>query len=515
LWRPELLWTHVFSDAFIFMAYMTIPVALLVIIRRRKDVPFGWVIGCFALFITACGFTHFMGIWTLWHPDYGVEALIKAVTAIASVATAVILWWLIPIAVALPSPAHLRKVNQELEHRIEERDQAILELRKEKEERQKAEAALAQAQKMDALGQLTGGIAHDFNNLLQAIQGALDMITLRAADPAKVRQLAEGGAEAAERGARLTSQLLAFSRTKQLKLEPFYLADVVSGMREMLARTLGASVELRFDLSPNETPVMSDRSQAELALLNLVINARDAMPSGGRITIKTEPYEVDLAGPDLSPGAYMRLSVIDNGSGMTDEVVQKAFDPFFTTKPVGQGTGLGLSQVYGFGRQSGGTARIESTLGEGTCVSLLIPSAPEAAQVPAEAKTQAPSAALPSIKILVVDDDDAVRRIAVYVLNALGLQVREASSGGEALEVAERDQPDLVLLDFAMPGMNGAQVARALRTRRPDLKIIFVTGYADLEQLEDVIGPGEKTLRKPYRLADLQAALAQALAATT
>jgi CheY-like chemotaxis protein len=256
---------------------------------------------------------------------------------------------------------------------------------------------------------------------------------------------------------------------------------------------------------------MSDRHQAELALLNHVINARDAMPSGGRITIKTEPYRADVAAPDLNPGDYMRLSVIDNGTGMAPEVVQKAFDPFFTTKPVGQGTGLGLSQVYGFGRQSGGTAQIDSVLGKGTSVSLLIPAAPNDAQATAKTQAQAPIAALPSAKVLVVDDDDAVRRIAVYAVDALGLEVVQAASGVEALEAAARDQPDLVLLDFAMPDMNGAQVARALRARSPQLKIIFVTGYAELEQLQELIGPGEQTLRKPYRLSDLQAALAQAL----
>jgi signal transduction histidine kinase/ActR/RegA family two-component response regulator len=509
LWRPELLWTHVVSDALIFAAYMTIPAALAVIIRKRQDIPYGWVIWCFALFITACGFTHFMGIWTLWRPDYGIEALVKAVTAIASVATAVCLWWLIPLAVAIPSPAHLREVNQELERRIEERDQAILALRKEKEERQKAEAALIQAQKMDALGHLTGGIAHDFNNLLQAIQGSLDMIARRAADPDKVRQLAEGGTEAAQRGARLTGQLLAFSRTKQLKLEPFYPAELVSGMREMLARTLGPSVDLKFDLSPDESPVLTDRNQAELALLNLVINARDA--AACHMTIKTERYVAEAAGPDLNPGVYMALSVTDDGAGMSPEVAQKAFDPFFTTKAVGHGTGLGLSQVYGFARQSGGTARIDTAPGKGACVTLLIPAAPEAAKAPAESETTSPTAPPPLAKILVVDDDDAVRATAVEALANLGLQVSDVSSGAAAVQAVASDRPDLILLDYAMPDMTGAEVAQAARALWPDLKIIFVTGYADLQQLDHVIGPQETTLRKPYRLAELQAAISHAL----
>src|SRR5262245_5034487 len=189
LWRPELLWTHVISDVLIFGAYMTIPVALAVIIRQRRDVPFGWMLWCFALFITACGFTHLMGIWTLWNPDYGIEAMVKAVTALASIGTAVALWLLIPLAVSIPTPADLQAVNAELLQRIAERDLAIAELQHEKAQRQKSEEALAQSRKMDALGQLTGGIAHDFNNLLQSVQGTLELIGRRAADARKVREL--------------------------------------------------------------------------------------------------------------------------------------------------------------------------------------------------------------------------------------------------------------------------------------------------------------------------------------
>jgi signal transduction histidine kinase/CheY-like chemotaxis protein len=511
LWRPELLWTHVISDAFIFLAYMTIPAALAVIIHKRKDIPFSWVIWSFALFITACGFTHFMGIWTLWHPDYGVEALVKAITAIASVATALALWWLIPFAVALPSPARLRAVNQELERRIQERDQAIAALQRETEERQRAEAALAQAQRMDALGQLTGGIAHDFNNLLQAIQGSLDLINRRPDDPAKVRRLAEGAVNAAERGARLTSQLLAFSRTRQLKLESFLVSDLAAGMRELLALTIGADIDLRFDLTGDEAAVLTDRNQAELALLNLVINARDAMPEGGRITIKTDRVIADSGEPDLAAGDYMKVSVIDTGIGMTPEVMAKAFEPFFTTKPVGQGTGLGLSQVYGFARHTGGAARVSSAPGAGAVVSLLIPvgSAPgRAAPVP---RAERPALGAAAGRVLVVDDDESVRGIAVEALRAMGVDVLEASGGGAALALCEREAPDLALLDFAMPGMNGADLATALRQRWPELKIVFVTGYADVTQLDGVLGPKARILRKPYKFADLQAALTDAL----
>ena len=511
LWRPELLWTHVVSDAVIFMAYMTIPVALGVIIHRRRDIPFGWMIWCFALFITACGFTHAMGIWTLWHPDYGVEALIKVVTAMASLGTAAALWLLIPIAVNLPSPAHLRQINQELERRILERDQAIADLTREREERQKAEAALLQSQKMDALGQLTGGIAHDFNNLLQAVQGSLDLIHRRAADPVKVQHLAQSGLNATARGAKLTGKLLAFARTKQLKLEPFLVADMVAEMRELLTRSIGPNVDLRFDLDREDIPVLTDRTQAELALLNLVINARDAAPDG-RVVIRTERYEAAPGEAGLEPGVYVRLSVIDDGAGMSADVVSRAFDPFFTTKPMGEGTGLGLSQVYGVARQTGGAARIESEPGRGTTVSIFIPKAIQAPQEMAVVKGPTRSARLPNARILLVDDDEFVRLATAEALDNMGLAVLQASDGPAALELAQGGGFDLALLDYAMPGMTGAELAGRLRSIRPGLKIVFVTGYADSDELNAVLGPNATVLRKPYLHEELQVVLAGALA---
>jgi len=512
LWRPELLWTHVVSDVLIFLAYMTIPAALAVILRRRKDIPYGWMIWSFALFITACGFTHLMGVWTLWRPDYGVEALVKVVTALASVATAIALWTLIPLAVSLPSPAQLQLVNRELERRIAERDRAIAALEHEREERLKAEEALVQAQKMDALGQLTGGIAHDFNNLLQGMLGAFDLINRRAADPAKVRQLAEGGLNAAERGADLTGKLLAFARTRQLKLESFLLSQMAVDLHEMLSRTMGPAFDLRFDILEDEAAVLSDRHQTELALLNLVINARDAMPSGGRVTVRVDRYTAGDSEPDLKPGRYLRLSVIDQGVGMAPEVAQKAFDPFFTTKPMGQGTGLGLSQVYGFARQAGGAARIDSRPGEGAVVSIIIPVADEAPSAQ-RSKQEAPRAAraLPPSRILLVDDDEAVRRAAVAWLEVMGQTPVEAGDGGAALDLAEAAPPDLVLLDFVMPGMNGAEVARRLRARWPGVKVVFVTGYASSDELESALGVGAAILRKPYGYDDLYQAVAEAL----
>ena len=512
LWRPELLWTHVFADAFIFLAYMTIPAALAVILRRRRDIPYGWMIWSFALFITACGFTHFMGIWTLWRPDYGVEALVKVVTALASVVTALALWSLIPLAVSLPSPAQLQRVNQELERRIAERDRAIAALEREREERLKAEQTLVQSQKMEALGQLTGGIAHDFNNLLQGMVSAFDLIGRKAEDPEKVRQFSQGGQAAARRGADLTSKLLAFARTRQLKLEPFLLSDMAGELRDMMSRAVGPQMDLRFDvLEGEEAAALGDRQQTELALLNLVINARDAMPEGGRVVVRVDRYQAGEGEPDLQPGAYMRLSVIDEGLGMDPDVARRAFDPFFTTKPAGQGTGLGLSQVYGYARQTGGGARIETVPGKGTTVSIFLPKADEAPRAPARGQTAAATErALPRSRVLVVDDETAVRQGAVAWLEVMGLDPMEAADGRSALLVSDSQKPDLVLLDFVMPGMNGAEVAKRLRDRWPDVPVVFMTGYASADEL-DALGSNAVVLRKPYGYDDLYRAVAEAL----
>jgi signal transduction histidine kinase len=511
LWRPELLWTHVVSDALIGLSYMTIPLSLVVILWRRRDIPFGGVVWCFALFITACGLTHFMSIVTLWRPIYGIEALVKVVTAAASMMTAVLLWRLIPLAVSLPSPAHLRKANRDLEMRVAERDLAIRELQHEREERARAEESLLQTQKLEALGQLTGGVAHDFNNLLQAVQGAFELIDRRAADVSRVQQLARDGIEAAQRGARLTAQLLAFARSRQLKPETFAIDDQVAGLHEMLHRTLESAIDLRFDLDAAGQCVLADRTQLELALLNLVINARDALESHGRIVIRTANVVVEQTAPDLARGRYVEVSVADNGGGMPEEVRAKAFDPFFTTKPVGKGTGLGLSQVYGFARQLGGAARIESREGHGATVSIYLPCVERPADLIDAPGPSDPTPVIVRGKILVVDDDSAVRRLAVDALEAMGHEVSQASDGVDALAQLDAFAPDLMVIDYAMPGMTGAQLAAEVRERRPDMKILFVTGYADVEAVQGRLGGDQTILRKPYHFETLVKAVNHAL----
>jgi CheY-like chemotaxis protein len=364
---------------------------------------------------------------------------------------------------------------------------------------------------MEAVGRLTGGIAPDFNNLLGAIVGSLDLIRRKPEDLARVKRFADAGLEAAERGAKLTGQLLAFSRSQRIELKPVLVVELVSGMRELLARTLGPLIRLHFMLDDPRAPVLSDQTQLEMAVLNLAINSRDAMPDGGDLTIATavRHIEQDL---DLPGGDYVELSVTDTGSGMPPEIQVKAFDPFFTTKGVGEGTGLGLSQVYGIARQAGGTVRIESEEGWGTIVRLYLPllAARPSTEAEPEGRETAKAAARVAA-ILVVDDDPDLRQILVASLETLGYTALAAEDGAAGLEALKQRLPDLVVVDFAMPGMNGAEFAIAARRLQPSLPIIFASGYAETAAIEKAAGAHAVVLRKPFRIEELETAVAAAL----
>ena len=370
---------------------------------------------------------------------------------------------------------------------------------------QRAQDALRQAQKMEAVGQLTGGLAHDFNNLLGAVVGSFDLIRRKPSEAERVKRWAEHGMAAAERGAKLTGQLLAFSRAQRLQKKPVVVSNLVEGMGDLLERTLGPMVRLKLDLSGNGA-ALSDPTQLEMAVLNLAINARDAMLDGGELTIATTSRRIG-SDTELSPGDYIEVAVTDTGTGMPPEVVARAFDPFFTTKGVGKGTGLGLSQVYGVARQTGGTVRIESRPDKGTTVRILLPTSTAPAQADGERGSVGEVAAGPTATVLVVDDDPEIRRVLVDLLDALGYGVVEASDGPSGLAELERNSPDLMMVDFAMPGMNGAEVAKAARERRPDLPVVFASGYADTAAIEKVAGSEAVVLRKPFRVDELQAVL--------
>ncbi|UUR07071.1 PAS domain-containing protein [Sphingomonas glaciei] len=374
-----------------------------------------------------------------------------------------------------------------------------------------AQEQLRQSQKMEALGQLTGGIAHDFNNLLTVVVGGLDLIVRRAEDP-KLGRYARNALEAAERGARLTAQLLAFSRVQRLEVRPTLVAPLISNMRPLLRNVLGPGVEKRIELDEAAIPVLADPTQLELAVLNLAINARDAMPEGGLLTITTAPVTVS-DDPELEPGDYIELSIGDTGSGMPEEVVARAFEPFFTTKEVGKGTGLGLSMVYGVARQSGGTARIDSRPGEGTTVRLYFRHA-EGSQAKLEEEAVAEErdsrAVEPAARVLVVDDDPDVRGFVVASLEDLGYQVAEAADGAAALSEYRRETPDLVVLDYLMPGMSGAEVAREIRQDAPEQRILFVSGYSETDAIR-AAAPGAALLAKPFRTEALAACVRKVL----
>ncbi|CAN5277194.1 ATP-binding protein [soil metagenome] len=389
-------------------------------------------------------------------------------------------------------------------------DDATAELRQQMAERAGMEDALRQAQKMEALGQLTGGVAHDFNNLLMVITAGLDMIE-RNRQSDRLPAFIEGMRNAAQRGASLTRQLLAFARRQPLKPEPVDLAAHFGGMRELLDRSLGGNVRLLADFAADLWPVAVDPNELELVLLNLAFNARDAMPGGGTITLLGQNLPGGAGGED-----FVQLTVADIGTGMPSDVAARAFEPFFTTKEVGKGSGLGLAQAYGFASGSGGTVQIDSEVGRGTRIVLTLPrshDAPLAARNGTDAGTGTPASPDSGRgHVLLVEDDDEVARLVGEMLSQLGYQVVRAASASGALGALANGRPiDIVFTDIMMPGeMDGVGLAREVRARRPNLPVLLTSGHAAVAHRE-IEANGLKVLAKPYRLEDLRAALAGAL----
>jgi PAS domain S-box-containing protein len=383
-------------------------------------------------------------------------------------------------------------------------------------ERRRLRAELTQMQKMESIGQLTGGIAHDFNNLLAVVVGNLELLETSVGDEEEASELLQDAMEAAWRGAELSQRLLAFSRRQMLEPEVISVASLIGNMESLLRRTLGAAIEIEIRL-PNSLPrVLVDASQLENAILNLAINARDAMPDGGQLRIGAAPFKADedyaATRPDAAPGRYVMIEVSDTGTGMTREVQERAFEPFFTTKDVSKGTGLGLSMVYGFLQQSGGHARIYSELDHGTSVKLYLPEAEHAE----ETKTGQTLALLKdsqgcSEHILVVEDDAKVRRMVVTTLRELGYETLEAECGAAGLEVLRSDGAsiDLLFTDVVMPGgMSGLDLARKAQENRPDLRVLLTSGFSEQQAAG---GSGFPLLTKPYRKVQLAQALRRAL----
>ena len=633
LWEPELIGLHVVSDACIATAYFSIPFALAILVTKRRDLKFGWVYWAFAIFIMACGLTHVLSIYTLWVPVYGIEGLVKAATAVASVLTAAALWPLLPKILTIPSPFELRQVQAALEEEeIKSRDATLLlqqvrdaqramresvarltaivetavdgvflfdaqdrillfnpacermfgyradevmnrnvgmlmpdadaapagqarhfatggeaiGLRKDGSTfpvdlsvgqarqdgelifvgivhdltaRKLTEQQLQQAQKMETVGQLSGGIAHDFNNLLTVIIGNAEHLSEQLKERPDLRRFADDICQSGERGAELTQRLLAFSRRQLLQPQTIDCRSLLDSMFKLLKRTLREDIEIRTTSGPGTILAFADRAQLESAVLNLALNAQDAMPSGGHLTLSTELAAIDddyrALHPEVAPGAYALISVTDDGEGMTADVTARVFEPFFTTKEVGKGSGLGLSMVYGFAKQSGGHVAIYSEAGLGTTARIYLPRA-NAGQSQPDLPDSEDAAPRGYETILIVEDDPFVRSAVIRRVEALGYRVIAAVKGKDALQQLRSDPSiDLLFTDVVMPGgMSGWELADQARRVRPGLPVLFTSGYA----LETLVEQGRAqaqaiVLTKPYRKAELAERLRDALAA--
>jgi len=404
-------------------------------------------------------------------------------------------------------------LEQLVASRTQELEAANDALRVQMAEREKIEDALRQSQKMEAVGQLTGGLAHDFNNMLAGISGSLEIMQTRMAQgrTSEVGRYLAAAATSASRAAALTHRLLAFSRRQTLSPKPTDANALIHGMGELIRGTVGPSVQVELVSGDGLWTTLCDPNQLENALLNLVINARDAMPDGGTLTLEAANARLDDAyvsrQVDVQAGHYVVLTITDSGTGMQPEVASRAFDPFFTTKPIGEGTGLGLSMVYGFAKQSSGHVRIASELGKGTTVRLYLPRFQgEAVGEVMDTALQPMPRAHAGETVLVVDDEATLRMLICEVLNDLGYAAAEAADAREGLRILQSGRPiDLLITDVGLPnGMNGRQLADAARSERPDLRVLFITGYAESAAVSDGrLGPGMEVITKPFGLHKL------------
>ena len=410
------------------------------------------------------------------------------------------------------------QLETQVRERTAELEDALERLKAETAERERAEASLRQSQKMEAVGQLTGGIAHDFNNMLTGVIGSLDFMRRRLA-AGKFKDLdryLDTASASAARAASLTQRLLAFSRRQSLDPMPADINELIVSMSDLMDRAVNERIDLKLVLAPDLPAGVVDTHQLENAILNLVLNARDAMPEGGALTVETSTVDLDeaqaAARPGLSPGRYLVIAVSDTGVGMSPELIEKVFDPFFTTKPLGQGTGLGLSMVYGFARQSGGAAAIHSQVGVGTSVKLFLPTT-DARPAP----TTAVAGSAPrgrGERVLVIEDDPAVRMLVREVLEELHYQAVEfADPLAAAPYLASDERIDLMISDVGLPGMSGRELAETARASRPDLPILFITGYAENAAIRaGFLGANMAMVSKPFSFEDLAAKVSQMIA---
>lgn len=401
------------------------------------------------------------------------------------------------------------RLEAQVRERTAELELALSRLKEEVAERERAEASLRQSQKMEAVGQLTGGIAHDFNNMLTGIIGSIDMMRRRIADERYdgLQRYLDTALSSAERAAALTHRLLAFARRQPLDAQPLDVAAVLGAAAQLVTHALPETVTLRLDIADDLPPVLADGNQLENAVLNLAVNARDAMPDGGSLVISAMTAQGGDIPAGAAPGAFVLIKVADTGEGMPPDMLDKVFEPFFTTKPLGQGTGLGLSMVYGFAEQSGGSVRIHSAPGAGTSICLYLPTSPTA--VDAKVDTAVQTARGAGERVLVVEDEDAVRMLIREALEELHYTPIEIADPADALPCLRSDEAiDLMISDIGMPGINGRELADQARRLRPGLPILFITGYAEhATALTDFLDPGMALITKPFTLEKLAASI--------
>lgn len=518
LWTPELIWLNAVSDAMVAGAFFTTAFVLgFFVWRRRRDVMFGGVFWAFAVFATVCGVTRLLSILTLWVPAYDIEGLAKGFLALTSVAITAALLLLLPRILVLPTRIQLQQAYAALEEEIRQRRNAEA-MVKRFQEIEANEAQVRQAQKMETIGQLTGGVAHDFNNILTVITGTIEILGDAVKDRPHLVAITDLISAAAARGADLTQRLLAFARRQPLQPRNTDVNALVIDAAGLLRPTLGEQIEIESMLAHDSAPALIDPSQLSTAILNLALNARDAMPNGGKLTLETRNVVLDenyaSMNSEVRPGNYVMIAVSDTGEGIPGGLLDKVFEPFFTTKDVGKGSGLGLSMVYGFVKQSNGHIKIYSEEGHGTTVKLYLP---EAAGVPAApaAETGISGVEHGDESILIVEDDALVREYVVTQIGRFGYHTLAAGNAAEALIVIDGpERIDLLFTDVIIPGgLNGRQLATEALKRRPGLKVLYTSGYTENAIVHHGrLDAGVLLLPKPYLSSDLARMLRTALA---
>jgi signal transduction histidine kinase len=519
-WKPELIWINAASDAMVAAAFFATAFLLGYFVwRRQRDMRlmFRVVFWAFAAFAVGCAATRVLSILVLWVPAYGIEATVKGAMVPVSGAIATGLLLLLPRMMMMPTHVQLQRAYAALEEEVRQRRQAE-DMVKRFREVEATEAQVRQAQKMEAIGQLTGGVAHDFNNILTVITGSIEILADAVKHRRDLAPITKLISAAAARGADLTQHLLAFARRQPLQPRSTDVNAMVIDVARLLRPTLGEQIEIESMLAHDSAPALIDSSQLSTALLNLALNSRDAMPNGGKLTLETRNVALDenyaAMNSEVKPGDYVMIAVSDTGQGIPQNLLEKVFEPFFTTKEVGKGSGLGLSMVYGFVKQSNGHIKIYSEEGHGTTVKLYLP---QAVGVPVSPATETGLAGgvHGDESILIVEDDALVRDYVVAQIKRFGYHTLAASNAAEALAIIDSpERIDLVYTDVIIPGgMNGRQLATEAVKRRPGLKVLYTSGYTENAIVHHGrLDPGVLLLPKPYLSSDLARMLRIALA---